>query len=116
MTHVAVRKKVFDEVNGLDEVNLKVAFNDVDFCLRVAEAGYRNLYTPYCELYHHESLSRGPDTGSEKAKRFEQEVIYMKKKWSINIQDDPNYNPNLSLDRGFSINPNRGQCWPWDKH
>ena len=112
---LAVRKELFLEVGGLDETNLKVAFNDVDFCLRLIEAGYRNLFTPYCELYHHESLSRGPDTDSEKAKRFEKEVIYMKKKWSINIKDDPGYNPNLSLDHGFSINPNRGQFWPWDK-
>ena len=58
---LAVRKEVFDEVNGLDETNLKVAFNDVDFCIRVTEAIYRNLWTPFALLYHHESASRGSD-------------------------------------------------------
>jgi GT2 family glycosyltransferase len=111
---LAVRKDIFNAVNGLDEVNLEVAFNDVDFCLRVAEAGYRNLYTPYCELFHHESLSRGSDTGGEKALRFQKEVNYMKKKWSEVISDDPYYNPNLSLDHGFTLDVNRGSIWPWE--
>ena len=101
-------------VDGLDEKNLSVAFNDVDFCLRISELGLRNLYTPYCELYHHESLSRGADIGSEKAARFEKEVRYMKKKWPAKIDHDPYYNPNLSLKHGFSLDINRGQCWPWE--
>mgnify|MGYP001172017503 CR=1 FL=1 len=112
---LAIRKCIFEEVNGLDEVNLKVAFNDVDFCLRVGEAGYRNLYTPYCELYHHESLSRGPDIGSEKSARFEKEVHYMKKKWSNTILRDPYYNPNLSLNHGYSLDIDRGLSWPWER-
>jgi O-antigen biosynthesis protein len=113
---LAVKKSVFQEVNGLDEVNLKVAFNDVDFCLRVAEAGYKNLFTPYCELYHHESLSRGPDVGSEKSLRFEKEVLYMQKKWSDVIFQDPYYNPNLSLRHGYSMDINRGRRWPWEAY
>jgi O-antigen biosynthesis protein len=110
---LAIRKDVFNEVRGLDQTNLAVAFNDVDFCLRVAEAGYRNLYTPYCELYHHESLSRGLDTKGEKAERFKKEVHYMQRTWPKTIANDPYYNPNLSLRHGYSIDINRGLRWPW---
>jgi len=56
-----VRKAVFEEVGGLNEADLAVAFNDVDLCIKVREAGYRNLWTPYAELYHHESVSRGAE-------------------------------------------------------
>ncbi len=110
---LAVRKEVFIEVGGLDEINLAVAFNDVDFCLRVQEAGYRNIYSPYAELYHYESISRGPDVGSEKAARFEKEALYMKDKWDKLIDNDPCYNPNLSLTHGFALDMDRGQTWPW---
>ena len=66
---LVVKKSIFEEMGGLDEVNLKVAYNDVDFCLRVREAGYRNVWTPYAELYHHESATRGyEDTPEKKAK------------------------------------------------
>ena len=99
----------------LDEKNLAVAFNDVDFCLRVAEAGYTNLYTPFAELYHHESVSRGPDTDPKKAARFEKEALYMKKRWGAVIADDPYYNPNLSLKHGFKLTRERGKSWPWQK-
>lgn len=99
-----VRKNVYQEVNGLDEVNLPVAFNDVDFCLRVMHAGYRNIWTPYAELYHHESVSRGIDDTPEKQKRFAREVEYMKMKWGKLLKADPCYNPNLSYrDEDFSI-------------
>jgi len=110
---LAIKKDLFNQVNGLNETNLAVAFNDVDFCLRVAEAGYRNLYTPYCELYHHESLSRGEDTSGQKAARFEREVHYMKRVWSRVIANDPYYNPNLSLSHGFRLDIQRGARWPW---
>ncbi|MDC1427931.1 glycosyltransferase [Rhodospirillaceae bacterium] len=113
---LAVRKEVFEEVGGLDEENLAVAFNDVDFCLRLQQAGYRNLYTPYAELYHHESISRGPDIGKEKAQRFEREALYMKKKWISVIEEDPHYNSNLSLKHGYSIDLNRGRKWPWQDY
>ena len=112
---LAVRKAVFIEVGGLDEINLAVAFNDVDFCLRIQEAGYRNIYTPYAELYHYESISRGPDVGSEKAARFEKEALHMKDKWDKLIDNDPCYNPNLSLAHGFALDMDRGQAWPWQK-
>lgn len=99
-----VRKSVYEQVGGLDEDDLKVAFNDVDFCLKVREAGYRNLWTPYAELYHHESLSRGNEDTPEKQARFRHEVETMKSRWGEKLQRDPYYNPNLTKDReDFSI-------------
>ncbi len=91
-----VRKSVFDEVGGM-ETELSVAFNDVDFCLKVREAGYRNLWTPFAELIHHESVSRGYEDNPEKQARFKQEVDYMVNKWGSILKSDPCYNPNLSL-------------------
>jgi GT2 family glycosyltransferase len=101
---LVVRKEIYEEVGGLDEENLKVAFNDVDFCLKVREAGYRNLWTPFAELYHHESKSRGHEDTSEKQARFEKEVLWMKKKWGDTLMNDPYYNPNLTLEHeDFSL-------------
>ena len=94
-----VKKTVFDEVGGLNELDLTVAFNDVDFCLRVKEQGYRNLWTPYAELYHHESISRGAEDNPEKVARFNREMEYMKQKWGKELSHDPFYNENLTLDR-----------------
>jgi O-antigen biosynthesis protein len=111
---LAIRKSTYMEIGGLDEKNLAVAFNDVDFCLRIKEAGYRNLYTPFAELYHHESVSRGPDTDPKKAERFEKEALYMKNNWSEMISRDPFYSPNLSLNDGFKIDAGRGKPWPWE--
>ncbi len=91
-----VRRRVFDEVEGFDEKNLPVAFNDVDFCLRIRERGYRNLWTPYAELYHHESASRGPEDTPEKQRRFKKEIDYMRRTWGPALQHDPAYNPNLT--------------------
>lgn len=93
---LAVKKSIFNEVNGLNEKNLSVAFNDVDFCIKVYQAGYQNLWTPHAVLYHHESASRGSD---ENSKRFQQEIKYMKETWGDVLQNDPTYNPNLTLDR-----------------
>lgn len=99
---LAVRKSVFAEVGGLDAINLKVAFNDVDFCLKLLKAGYRNVFTPYALLYHHESLSRGHDDTPEKKAIFEYEFEYMKTCWGKIA--DPAYNPNLSLEfEDFSL-------------
>jgi GT2 family glycosyltransferase/2-polyprenyl-3-methyl-5-hydroxy-6-metoxy-1,4-benzoquinol methylase len=94
---LAIRKSVFEELHGLDEENLSVAFNDVDFCLRAIEVGYHNIYTPHAELYHHESYSRGSDTTPDKKARFEREIQYMFKRWGEQLPRDPCYNPNLSL-------------------
>ena len=92
-----VKREVYLEVGGFDE-NLAVTFNDVDFCLRLREAGYRIVWTPYAELIHHESASRGFDNSAPKQVRFLAEVDYMKSKWGDILQRDPFYNPNLSLD------------------
>jgi GT2 family glycosyltransferase len=89
-----VRKAIYEEVGGLDADNLKVAFNDVDFCLKVREAGYLNVWTPFAELYHLESVSRGSDDHPEKRERFARETLYMQRKWRP--LDDPFYSPNLS--------------------
>jgi len=93
-----VRKAVYEEMGGLNEVELQVACNDVDFCLRLREAGYRNIWTPYAELYHHESASRGFDDTPEKQARSAKEVAYMQQRWGDALWTDPAYNPNLSLD------------------
>lgn len=92
-----VRKEIFEQVGGLNEENLKVAFNDVDFCLKVREAGYRNLFTPFAELYHHESVSRGAEDNPKKQARFQAEIAYMRKTWGPQLDNDPAYNPNLTL-------------------
>lgn len=93
-----VRKEIYLEVDGLDESELTVAFNDVDFCLKVREAGYRNLWTPYAELYHHESVSRGFEDSPDKQRRFAMEVDVMKKRWSTQLNSDPYYSRNLTLE------------------
>jgi len=88
-----------------DEVNLPVAFNDVDLCLRLRKAGFRNVYCPEAELYHHESLSRGAEDTPEKRARFDREIRYMQSTWRDEQSADPYYNPNLSLKTpDFSLN------------
>lgn len=95
-----VKKSVFEEVGGLEE-NIKVAFNDVDFCLKIRKAGYLIVYNPYAELYHYESKSRGYEDTPEKMERFHSEVMYIKEHWSeILLNGDPYYNPNLTLSAG----------------
>lgn len=96
---LAVRKSVFEQVGGLNEKDLAIAFNDVDFCLRVRDAGYRNLWTPYATLVHHESVSRGAENSPEKIARFQREITYMKQKWGDSLLNDPNYSQWLTLDR-----------------
>jgi GT2 family glycosyltransferase len=91
-------------VGGLNEKQLTVAFNDVDFCLKVKAAGYRNIWTPFAELYHHESISRGEEDNPEKIKRFNSEVEYMMSTWQPDKIPDPLYNINLTLNReDFSV-------------
>ena len=100
-----IKKTIFQEINGLNKKELKIAFNDVDFCLRVLEKGYINLFTPYCEAYHHESISRGHEDTAEKQKRFSGEVEFMQNRHSKILKDgDSYYNKNLTLDReDFSL-------------
>lgn len=99
-----LRKEVFEEVKGFDE-GFQLAYNDVDLCIRIREKGYLIVWTPYAELYHHESKSRGYENTLEKQERFEREVEYFHKKWQhILDKGDLYYNPNLTLDReDFSI-------------
>lgn len=96
---MVLRRQVYNEVGGLDEVNLPVAFNDVDLCLRIRKHGYRVVWTPFAELYHHESISRGSDYAPEKIDRFMREVAYFKRRWASVIAHDPYYNSNLTVER-----------------
>jgi len=94
-----VKRSIYIAVDGLDEVNLKIAFNDVDFCLRIREKHYLNVYTPYAQAYHHESYSRGPEVTALQQVRFQQEVEYMQHRHAgILKSGDPYYNPHLSLE------------------
>jgi hypothetical protein len=102
-----VKKHIFQKVGGLDEINLKVAFNDVDFCLRVTSLGYQNLWTPFAKLYHHESATRGSDLDTEKLTRFNLEIDFMKKRWANELFSDPYYSKNLTKNNeDFSLNWN----------
>jgi len=100
------RASLFEELGGFDEV-LAVAFNDIDLCLRIGEAGYRIVFTPFAELYHHESKSRGYETTSEKMKRYRGESVTFRMRWAEFLdRGDPYYNPNLSLvTEDFAIVP-----------
>ncbi len=102
-----VQKDLYTLVGGLNEHELAVAFNDVDFCLKLIRAGYRNVWTPYAELYHHESASRGYEDTPGKKMRFQKEMIYMQETWGDLLVNDPAYNPNLTLQHAdFSL------AWP----
>jgi GT2 family glycosyltransferase len=92
-----LRKEVYDEVGGFDEVNLAIAYNDVDLCLRIREKGYRILWTPFAELYHLESASRGSDMTPDNAARFQREMAYLSSRWQAVLAHDPYYNPNLTV-------------------
>lgn len=102
-----IKKHIYQEVDGMDDVNFKVAYNDVDFCLRVMEKGYYNIFTPYTEMYHHESISRGYETTPEKIARFEKEKNALEERHKkILTSGDPYYNPNLCHDKeDFSLCP-----------
>lgn len=99
-----VRKDVWEKVGGLDET-FEVAFNDVDLCMRIRKAGYLIVWTPFAELYHYESKSRGLEDTPEKQKRFEGEVRRFQERWKAELEaGDPYYNPNLTLEReDFSL-------------
>ena len=99
-----VKAAVYREVGGLSE-HLKVAFNDIDFCMKVREKGYLVVYNPRAELYHYESKSRGLENTQEKIERFNGEVAQFLSRWGDQVKaGDPYYNPNLSLDKAdFSL-------------
>lgn len=99
-----VSKILFDEIGGFDE-KLKVAFNDIDLCMQIRRKGKLIVYTPYAELYHYESKSRGMENTKEKVQRFNSEVEYFAKKWDKElVAGDPYYNRNLTLEKhDFSL-------------
>ena len=99
-----VKKAHYEEVGGLDE-SFAVSLNDVDFCLKLREAGYLNVFTPFAELYHFESISRGLDDSGEKAERYNDESQRFRSKWAKQLEaGDPYFNPNFSLDKpDFSL-------------
>lgn len=104
-----VKKALYLTLGGLDEINLPIAFNDVDFCLRLREQGYLNVFTPYCELYHYESRSRGSDKTSYRQQPFAQERQYLRQRHSaVFAKGDPYYNPHLPLNRETF-----GLRWRW---
>ena len=103
---MVLRKSIYIEAGGLDET-FAVAFNDIDLCLRVRSLGYRNLWTPYAELYHHESASRGLENTAEKISRYLQELALLRERWGAEMFVDPYYNPNLDpRSKDFSL------AWP----
>jgi GT2 family glycosyltransferase len=101
-----VRKAIYEAVGGFDE-GLAVTFNDIDFCLRVRQAGYRNVWTPYAEMIHHESATRGIDDDAEKRARAMRELQILERRWAAVLGADPAYSPNLTAERfDFSL------AWP----
>ncbi len=99
-----VKRALYDEVGGMSE-DFAVSLNDVDFCLKLREKGYLNVFTPFAELYHYESASRGSDLAGANAERYDQESAHFREKWKEVLEKgDPYYNPNFSLDRSdFSL-------------
>lgn len=99
-----VSRKKYDEVMGLSE-DFAVSLNDVDFCLKLREKGYLNVFTPFAELYHYESASRGSDMAGQNAERYNAESEHFRTKWKdVLSKGDPYYNPNFSLDKSdFSL-------------
>jgi len=115
---MVVRRAVYRSLGGLNEEDLTVAFNDVDFCLRACEAGYRVLWTPYATLHHHESYSRGDDQATAASRaRLRREKIYMRNRWKTDSKPDPYYNPNLTLDKeNFTLAHKPRISSPWSKY
>lgn len=94
---LVVRRALYEQVGGMDAAAFAVAFNDVDFCLKLHAAGYRNLWTPHAELYHHESVSRRKEASTSRKQRLQAERASLRERWPHWIERDPHYNPNLTL-------------------
>jgi GT2 family glycosyltransferase len=113
---MVLRKEVFDALGGLDETNLAVDYNDIDFCLRIRRAGYRVIWTPHAQLYHHESATRGRRRPAAEQQRYDREAAFMQSNWGPWLSNDPAYNPNLTL-RGtrfeLSDQPRVNLVEPW---
>jgi len=99
-----VKKSCYEQVGGLEE-SFAISLNDVDFCLKLRKAGYLNIFTPFAELYHYESVSRGLDDSGEKAQRYNEESQRFRAKWEKELAvGDPYFNPNFTLDKpDFSL-------------
>ena len=113
---LVIQKARFDEVGGFDAAHLSVTYNDVDLCLRLREVGYSNVWTPYAELIHHESISRGRDIGGHHQERFLRERAWMLHRWGDALRFDPAYNLNLNGAMGdFSLAEPPRHDWavPW---
>jgi GT2 family glycosyltransferase len=107
-------KALFERLGGFDARNLAIAFNDVDLCIRIRQEGHQVIWTPYAELFHLESASRGSDLTPENRDRFAAEVKYMLDRWGDVLRSDPYYNPNLSLDAtDFSLAGTPRVTRPW---
>lgn len=105
---MALRREVYDAVGGMDEVDLPISFNDVDLCLRIRERGLRIVWTPFAELYHLESRSRGADTTPEQVARAAREADTMRARWGQVLDQDPFYNANFDRrDHNFNLRPRR---------
>jgi GT2 family glycosyltransferase len=92
-----LRRELFEQLHGLDE-GLPVAFNDVDLCLRLLDLGLRNVFTPYAELYHYESATRGSDDSPSKRQRLRMDIQLMQRRWGARVEEDPFYSPNLTVE------------------
>ena len=113
---LVLQKIHFDAVGGLDAEHLAVSYNDVDLCLRLREQGLRTVWTPYAELVHHESISRGRDRSGKNHERFMRERAHMLQRWGVTLRHDPAYNLNLNLEQGdFSLadTPRHDWATPW---
>ncbi|SEQ35764.1 Glycosyltransferase, GT2 family [Pseudomonas sp. NFACC02] len=115
-----IRKSLYEEVGGLDEVNFKVSYNDVDLCLKVRQSGYLVVWTPHVQLLHESSVSQvqtDKTAHERKVARFRGEQLAMYRKWLPMMANDPAYNPNLALTgTGFEFEPNVDLTWralPW---
>jgi GT2 family glycosyltransferase len=101
---LVTRRSCFEAVGGLDAEHLPIAYNDIDYCLKLRAQGYLIVYAAAAELFHHESMSRGYDhVSEEKRQRQAREVALMRARWGGMLQDDPYYNPNLALDQPFMV-------------
>ncbi len=111
---MVVSRHVFEEVDGFNELFLAVGYNDVDLCLKIREAGYNVLFTPFAELYHMESASRGENRSKQHLDRDARERAYMLERWAPVIAQDPFYNPNLTTDAedfGLAFPPRVDKRW-----
>lgn len=112
---LAIERAKFLAVGGLDEERLKIAFNDVDLCLKLAARGWRAVWTPYAELYHHESISRGAEDSPDKRARFKAECDCMRARWAAELDHDPYYHRCFSRTaQDYSLEPLPVPYRPWE--